>query len=152
MINNLTRFVVIVWLFVVLVLTSSYNANLTSMLTIQQLKSTDTIKKGEYVGYQTGSLVARFLKGMIFGTYNTRNYSSLEEYDEALSKGSRNGGAAAIVDEIPYLRLLLSKYCHKYTMINPTYDTSGFGFVSDLSYYLVSSKIYILLLNKKLKS
>ncbi|KAL6517259.1 hypothetical protein OROHE_017965 [Orobanche hederae] len=115
-----------------------------STLVFAHSKSTDMIKKGEYVGYRTGSLATRFLKGsMIYGTYNTRTYSSLEDYDEALSKGSRNGGAA-IVDEIPYLRLFLSKYCHKYTMIHPTYKYSSFGFgsplVSDFSTAILNLK------------
>ncbi|KAL7140537.1 hypothetical protein ABFS83_09G125700 [Erythranthe nasuta] len=132
-ISNLTRFVVIVWVFVVLVLTSSYTANLTSMLTVQQLQPTitdfyDLVKNREYVGCQDGSFVAGFLKNMQFDSSKFRIYSTFEEYDEALSKGSRNGGVAAIVDELPYIRLFLSKYCHKYTMIGPTYKTSGFGF------------------------
>ncbi|KAB1221985.1 Glutamate receptor 2.7 [Morella rubra] len=36
--NNLTRLVIVVWLFVVLILTSSYTASLSSMLTVQQLQ------------------------------------------------------------------------------------------------------------------
>ncbi|PHT45805.1 Glutamate receptor 2.5 [Capsicum baccatum] len=49
--SNLTRFVLIVWFFVVLVLTSSYTASLTSMLTAKQLQPTitdlnDLIKNG----------------------------------------------------------------------------------------------------------
>ncbi|KAL8466480.1 hypothetical protein ACS0TY_035533 [Phlomoides rotata] len=130
--SNLTRFVIIVWLFVVLVLTQSYTANLTSMLTVQQLRPTitemsDLIKSGEYVGYQQGSFVSGLLKNMKFDQTKFKSYNP-EEYDEALSKGSTNGGVAAIVDELPYIRLFLSKYCHKYTMIGPTYKTSGFGF------------------------
>ncbi|KAH6773305.1 hypothetical protein C2S51_011709 [Perilla frutescens var. frutescens] len=147
-ISNLTRFIVIVWMFVVLVLTSSYNANLTSMLTVQQLQSTDMIKKGEYVGFQNGSSVAAFLKSMISGGYSFRNYNSLEELEDALSRGSRNGGIGAIVDEIPYIRLFLSKNCHNFTMIDPTYKTSGFGFafrkgsplVSDVSTAILNLK------------
>ena len=132
--SNLTRFVVIVWVFVVLVLSSSYTANLASMLTIQQLKSTDMIKKSDYVGFHTGFLTRGFSNGIILGDYNSRKYTSFEEYDEALSKGSKHGGVAAIVDEIAYLRLFLSKYCHKYTMIDPKHlRTSGFAFVSSLS-------------------
>ncbi|KAL0354397.1 UNVERIFIED_CONTAM: Glutamate receptor 2.7 [Sesamum radiatum] len=132
-ISNLTRFVVIVWVFVVLVLTSSYTANLTSMLTIQQLHPTitdihDLRKNGDFVGYQNSSYVREFLKGMRFEESKLRNYSTLEDYDDALSKGSRNGGVAAIVDELPYLRLFLDKYSHKYTMVGPTYKTAGLGF------------------------
>jgi glutamate receptor, ionotropic, plant len=33
--SNLSRFVVIIWVFVVLILTSSYTASLTSMLTVE---------------------------------------------------------------------------------------------------------------------
>ncbi|XP_042027299.1 glutamate receptor 2.3-like [Salvia splendens] len=132
--SNLTRFVLIVWVFVVLVLTSSYTANLTSMLTLQQLQPkvnevNDLVKNGEYVGYQEGSFVSGFLMdSMKFDSSKFRIYSSLEDYDDALSKGSRDGEVGAVVDELPYIRLFLSKYCHKYTMIWPTYRTSGFGF------------------------
>ncbi|CAH9098332.1 unnamed protein product [Cuscuta epithymum] len=132
-ISNLSKFVIIVWVFVVLVLTSSYTASLTSMLTVQQLQPTvtdlnDLIKNGEYVGVQDGSYVAGMLYNMKFERTKIRNYSTLEEYDEALTKGSRNGGVAAIVDELPFIRIFLAKYCGKYTIIGPTYKTAGFGF------------------------
>ncbi|PIN07668.1 Glutamate-gated kainate-type ion channel receptor subunit GluR5 [Handroanthus impetiginosus] len=129
----LTRFVVIVCIFVVLVLTSSYTANLTSMLTVQQLQPTitniyDLMKNRECVGYQEGSFVSGFLNNMKFDSSKFRNYRTIEEYDATLSKGSKNGGVAAIVDELPYIRLFLAKYCHKYTIVGPTYKTAGFGF------------------------
>ncbi|XP_047958830.1 glutamate receptor 2.8-like, partial [Salvia hispanica] len=132
--SNLTRFVVIVWVFVVLVLTSSYTANLASMLTVDQLQPKindidDLIKNGEYVGYQTGSFVHEFLtNNRILESSSLKNYSTLEQFHEALSKGSKNGGVGAIIDELPYIRLLLSKYCDKYIMIGPPYPTSGLGF------------------------
>ncbi|KAL2462510.1 Glutamate receptor 2.7 [Forsythia ovata] len=131
-VSNLSRFVVIVWVFVVLVLTSSYTANFTSMLTVQQLQPTitdiyDLIKNGEYVGYLYGSFIPGLLMGMKFDSSKFRNYSTIEEYHEALTRGSRNGGVAAIVDELPYIRLFLAKYCHKYTMVGPTYKAAGVG-------------------------
>ncbi|KAK6787364.1 hypothetical protein RDI58_015889 [Solanum bulbocastanum] len=131
--SNLSRFVLIVWVFVVLVLTSSYTASLTSMLTMQQLKPTitdlnDLIKNGEYVGYKKGSFVKDVLTRMKFDSSKFRSYSTLEEYNDALSRGSKNGGIGAIVDELPYLRLLLNKHCRKYTMVGPTYKAAGFGF------------------------
>lgn len=140
--SNLTRFVVIVWVFVVLVLTSSYTANLTSMLTVEQLQPSitdinDLIRSRDFVGFQDGSFVSGLFSSMNFDRSMFKYYSSVEEYDEALSKGSRNGGVGAIVDELPYIRLFLSKYCHKYTMIGPIYQTSGFGFVSPLPFFTV---------------
>ncbi|KAK3035569.1 hypothetical protein RJ639_034774, partial [Escallonia herrerae] len=133
LVSNLSRFVVIVWVFVVLVLTSSYTASLTSMLTVQQLQPaftdiTELMKNGEYVGYQKGSFIAGLLEGMKFDGSKFKTYSTFEEYHEALSNGSRNGGVAAIVDELPYIRLFLAKYCTKYTIVGPTYKTAGFGF------------------------
>ena len=49
-----------------MILTQSYTASLTLMLTIQQLNPTiidinELLKKGEHVGYQKGSFVREFL-------------------------------------------------------------------------------------------
>ncbi|GJS00399.1 glutamate receptor 2.8-like protein [Tanacetum coccineum] len=133
LISNLSRFVVIVWVFVVFVLTSSYTASLTSMLTVQQLRPTYTniseIKdKGESIGYQEGSFVVDILKKMNFNDSTLKNYSTFEQMDTALKKGSQNGGVSAIVDERPYIRGFLSKYCTNYTITGSIYKTAGFGF------------------------
>ncbi|KAJ0744943.1 putative periplasmic binding protein-like I [Helianthus annuus] len=135
LISNLSRFVVIVWVLVVLVLTSSYTASLTSMLTVEQLRPTHTDidqirRNGESVGYQKGSYVADILKGYGFDDTKLKSYSTFEEYDRALQAGSRKGGVSAIMDELPYIRLFLAIYCNNYTMTNATYRTAGFGFVS----------------------
>ncbi|KAJ9568551.1 hypothetical protein OSB04_004517 [Centaurea solstitialis] len=141
-ISNLSRFVVIVWIFVVLVLQSSYIAGLTSMLTVQQLQPDftdihDLLRRGDSVGYKDGSFVAQMLKDMGFKDGNLRNYTSLEGYDEALSKGSKYGGVSAIFDELPYVNLFVAKYCTKYMMVGPTYKTAGFGFALPLGSPLV---------------
>ncbi|XP_057511115.1 glutamate receptor 2.3-like [Actinidia eriantha] len=140
--SNLARFVVIVWCFVVLILTQSYTASLTSMLTVQQLQPTVTdvnelIKNGEYVGYQEGSFVLGLLQQMKFDESKLKVYTSPEECDDLLTKGSGNGGIAAAFDEIPYMKLFLSKHCSKYTMVAPTYKTDGFGFVFPINSPLV---------------
>ncbi|XP_052182295.1 glutamate receptor 2.7-like isoform X1 [Diospyros lotus] len=111
-------------------MTSSYTASLTSMLTVQKLQPTitninDLIKSGDYVGYPEGSYIGELLKSMGFDPSKVR---AVQAFNEALSKGSTNGGVAAIVDEIPYLRLFLSKYCSKYVMVGPTHNSVGFGF------------------------
>lgn len=135
MVCNLSRFVVMVWLFVVLVLTSSYTASFASMLTVQKLQPTVTniyelIARGENVGYQDGSYVRDMLKDMGFPSSKLKNYSSFQEYADALSNGSKNNGVAAIVDDVPYLKMLMAKNCNKYLMVGPTYKSAGFGFVS----------------------
>ncbi|PIA55342.1 hypothetical protein AQUCO_00800233v1 [Aquilegia coerulea] len=131
--SNLARFVVIIWVFVVLILTSSYTANLTSMLTVQKLQPTvtditDLINNGDFIGYQKDSFVLELIQRMGVHPSKLRGYTTVEEYHEALENGSRNGGVSAIVDEIPYIKLFLEKYCTKYMMVGPTYRTGGFGF------------------------
>ena len=137
MISNLGRFVVIVWYFVVLILTQSYTASLTSHLTVQQLKPTITdvhelIKRGENVGYQKGSFVSGILKKLGFNENKLIEYNSPEECNEFFIKGSAKGGIAAAFDEVPFMRLFIGQYCSKYTMTEPTFKTAGFGFVSTL--------------------
>ncbi|KAJ6373296.1 hypothetical protein OIU76_027603 [Salix suchowensis] len=118
-VSNLSRVVVIIWCFVVLILTQSYTASLSSLLTIQQLRVADVnelVNKGEYVGYQKGSFVLGTLLGMGFDKSKLIVYNSPEECYELFSKGSGNGGIAAAFDEIPYIRLLMPKYRSKYTV------------------------------------
>jgi ionotropic glutamate receptor len=135
--SNSARFVVVVWVFVVLILTQSYTASLASLLTIQQLQPTVTdvhqlIKNREYVKYQENSFVLGILKEMNFETSMLRPYNSIDHCNELLSNGSANGGIVAAFDEIPYMKLFLGQYCSKYTMVASIYKTDGFGFVSCL--------------------
>ncbi|KAF5189174.1 Glutamate receptor 2.2 [Thalictrum thalictroides] len=132
-ISNLARFVVIIWIFVVLILTSSYTASLTSMLTIQRQQPTVTdikalIRNGDFIGYQQDSFVFDLIQSMGIHPSKLIGYATEEEYHVALEKGSRNGGVSAIVDEIPYIKIFLAKYCRKYMMVGPTHRTGGFGF------------------------
>ncbi|KAJ0833664.1 putative periplasmic binding protein-like I [Helianthus annuus] len=129
MISNLSRFVVIVWVFVVLVLQSSYIASLTSILTVEQLQPDftdihDLIRQGDKVGHKEGSFVAQMLKDMGFQDDKLVGYDGLQDYNNALS----NGSVSAIFDELPYLNLFLAGHCNKYIMVGPTYKSAGFGF------------------------
>ncbi|PON89450.1 Ionotropic glutamate receptor [Trema orientale] len=143
-ISNLARFVVVVWVFVVLILTQSYTASLTSLLTVQQLQPTITdvkqlIMNNESVGYIDGSFVhGILLKHLGFSQSQLRIYKSPEECDELFSKKKADGGIAAAFDEYPYMKFLLARYCSKYTLLEPTFKTGGFGFVFPKGSPLVS--------------
>ncbi|MQL98540.1 hypothetical protein Taro_031252 [Colocasia esculenta] len=133
--SNLSRFVVIIWVFVVLILTSSYTASLTSMLTVQQLQPAVTdvsqlLKNGDRVGYQDGSFVRGLLLRLNFHESKLVPYVNSSQYAEALSKGSHNGGVAAIVDEIPYIKVFMADHCKGFMEVGPISKTDGFGFVS----------------------
>ncbi|KAL4301790.1 hypothetical protein GQ457_10G003090 [Hibiscus cannabinus] len=133
-VSNLARFVVIIWCFVVLILIQSYTASLTSLLTVEKLQPTVTdinvlLKRRESVGFLSGSFVEGMLLGMKFDKSQLKEYSSPEELHSLFVKGSANGGISAAFDEIPYIKLFLAKYCSKYTTVEPTFKTAGFGFV-----------------------
>ncbi|XP_062193183.1 glutamate receptor 2.8-like [Phragmites australis] len=129
----LSRLVVIVWVFVLLVITSSYTANLSSILTVQQLQPTVTdvhelLRKGEYVGYHKGSYVRDLLEALGFDRRNIRAYETSDDFIDALSKGSKNGGISAVIHEVPYIKIFLADHCKGYTMVGPIYKSEGFGF------------------------
>ncbi|KAK6141786.1 hypothetical protein DH2020_024475 [Rehmannia glutinosa] len=108
--SNVSRFVMGVWLFVVLILTSSYIAKLSSLLTIEQFKLTKT----DYIGYPGNS----FVRGISVSNLNFKDnrlihFQTLEDYDEDLRKRSKRGGIGAITDELPYLKLFLARLSQK---------------------------------------
>ncbi|KAL7122375.1 hypothetical protein ACP275_01G042100 [Erythranthe tilingii] len=140
-VSNCARFLLIIWLLAVFVLTQSYSASLTSMLTIQKVEPTVTdinalIRNKDYVGYSNTSFVFGFLKKH-FDESRLRPFNSAEQMDELLTNGSANGGIAAAFHEIPYLKLFLGKYCSKYMMVGPTYKADGFGFAFPIDSPLV---------------
>ncbi|XP_059623097.1 glutamate receptor 2.6-like [Cornus florida] len=112
----------------------SYTANLTAMLTIDQLRPYFN-KEGNYsVGYQEGSFVKDFLiQQKNFSESRLRAYSTMTDYHKALS----NGSVAAIYDELPYIKLFLRKYGSDYTVDGPILRTNGFGFAFPLDSFLV---------------
>ncbi|OEL14159.1 Glutamate receptor 2.7 [Dichanthelium oligosanthes] len=125
--------VLIVWLCFLLVLTSSYTANLSSILTVQQLQPTVTdvrelLRNGECVGYHRGSYVKGVLEELGFDRSKIKPYDTPDDFNNALSMGSNNGGIAALVHEVPYIKLFLAKHCEGYTMIGPIYKSAGFGY------------------------
>ncbi|PQM37469.1 glutamate receptor 1.3 [Prunus yedoensis var. nudiflora] len=124
LLNNLAKFVVIIWVFAVLILTSSYTATLTSIMTVNQIR---LHSRGNYIGYQAGSFTQGVVKNLNFK--GLKPYNSVEEYALALSRGSKHGGVSAIVDEVPYIKIFLAHYPSGYSMIKLESSTNSFGFV-----------------------
>jgi ionotropic glutamate receptor len=65
-VSTLGRFVLVIWLFVALILHSSYTACLTSILTVEHLSSPvkgieSLIRSNDPIGYQRGSFAENFL-------------------------------------------------------------------------------------------
>ncbi|CAM8928469.1 unnamed protein product [Rhodiola kirilowii] len=96
--SNFTRVVVVIWLFVVLVLTSSYTANLTSMLTVPRLKpnlsSIETLKLNNLkVGCDVDSFVKNYLENVLkFKPENIVKIDTQYEYPAAFKSGNISAG------------------------------------------------------------
>ncbi|KAL0453592.1 UNVERIFIED_CONTAM: Glutamate receptor 2.5 [Sesamum latifolium] len=135
--NNWSFFVLVVWLFMAFILMQSYTANLSAILTVDQLKF--AFSDNYYIGCQEGSFMKEFLiEQLHISASRLRTYSSADDYHNAMSLGSKNEGIDAIFDEIPYMKLFLNKYDSQYKMVGPTYRTGGFGFAFPCGSPLVS--------------
>ncbi|KAL6295917.1 hypothetical protein ACE6H2_004059 [Prunus campanulata] len=109
-VSNLARFVMSIWIFVVLILTINYTASLASLYTVQQLQPSvtnikDLIRKGESIGYLNNSYVYDILKQVGFDDSKIKRFRTMRGIDEALSKGSGKVGVAAVVDQTPNMKL-----------------------------------------------
>lgn len=122
----------VVWLFASLVITNSYTANLTSMLTVQRLEPTvvdveDLKSANSIVGCSKRSFVVRYLVDVIgIKESNIKDITSAEEYAPAL----RSGEIAAAFIEAPYAKIFLAQNCKGFAASGKTYQVGGFGFVS----------------------
>ncbi|CAN8247697.1 unnamed protein product [Cochlearia groenlandica] len=132
--SNLARLVMIVWLFLLMVLTASYTANLTSILTVQQLPSAitgiDSLRASELpIGYQSGTFTQEYLT-LSLGMASSRlvPLDSTEKYERALKLGpTALGGVAAIVDELPYIELFLAERTG-FKIVGEPFMHRGWGF------------------------
>ncbi|XP_059291072.1 glutamate receptor 2.9-like [Lycium ferocissimum] len=127
--SNYTKIVVIVWLFLVFVLTSSYTASLTSMLTVPRLepsvKDIGWIRRtNATVGCDGDSFVKDYLR-QVLELQNIKNISNQEDYPKELESGS----IKAAFLEIPYRKVVFREHCNQYVVAGPSYRFGGLAFV-----------------------
>ncbi|KAF8391513.1 hypothetical protein HHK36_023818 [Tetracentron sinense] len=133
-VSTLGRLVLILWLFVVLIINSSYTASLTSILTVQQLSSgiegiDSLITSTEPIGVQDGSFAWNYLIAELnIAESRLVNLKNQEDYVTALQRGPKNGGVAAIVDELPYVEVFLSNSKCQFKIVGQEFTKSGWGF------------------------
>ncbi|OEL12907.1 Glutamate receptor 3.1 [Dichanthelium oligosanthes] len=131
--STLGRFVILIWLFVVLIIQSSYTASLTSILTVQQLASSikgidSLIASDQPIGFQTGSFAESYLVHELgVSPSRLKKLDSPDEYKTALEQGPHKGGVAAIIDESPYVELFLVEH-DKFAIVGAEFTKSGWGF------------------------
>ncbi|KAK2660920.1 hypothetical protein Ddye_007453 [Dipteronia dyeriana] len=132
-VSTLGRLVLIIWLFVVFIINSSYTASLTSILTVQQLSSSvkgiESLRNSDdRIGYQVGSFAEHYLSQELnISKSRLVALGSPEAYTKALKDGPEKGGVAAVVDERPYVELFLSSQC-SFKIVGQEFTKSGWGF------------------------
>ncbi|KAK7306587.1 hypothetical protein VNO77_44536 [Canavalia gladiata] len=129
--TNPARVVVGVWLFLVFVLTSSYTANLSSMLTVKRLKSgrdIEWLKQNNLpVGCDNSST---FVKSYMMNVYNFHPQQIIEvDGEHDIVDKFKSKRISALFLESPYEKVFLNKYCKDYTAVTAAYKFGGLGFV-----------------------
>lgn len=120
------------WLFVILIVTASFTASLTSMMTVSRLKPSvlgiETLRgTNAAVGCNGNSFIVRYLVQVLnFNPEKIKKINSIDEYPEAF----KNGDIAAAFFVEPHAKVFLAKYCKGYIMTGPSFKLGGFGFVS----------------------
>ncbi|KAI9096396.1 hypothetical protein K1719_026115 [Acacia pycnantha] len=129
--SNSARVVVAVWLFLVFVLTSSYTASLSSMLTVQRMntgRGIDWLKENKLtVGCDNSS---QFVRNYLLNVYDIpeEQILSLDGEPDFVAK-FKSKQISALFLESPYEKVFLNKYCNQYTTTPAGYKFGGLGFV-----------------------
>ncbi|KAK6258081.1 hypothetical protein SCA6_012555 [Theobroma cacao] len=132
-VSALGRIILVIWLFVVLIINSSYTASLTSILTVQQLtspiKGIETlVLSKDPIGYQQGSFARNYLIDELkIDESRLVPLNSPEESAKALEDGPHKGGVAAMVDDRAYIELFLSTRC-EFSIVGQEFTKNGWGF------------------------
>ncbi|PWZ13257.1 Glutamate receptor 2.8 [Zea mays] len=103
-----------------------YQVHLKLQPTVNDIQ--ELLKSGENVGYHRGSYVKGLLEDLGFERSKIKAYDTPDDFHNAPSAGSSNGGIGALVHEVPYIKLFLGNHCKGYTMIGPIYKAAGFGY------------------------
>ncbi|XP_071727455.1 glutamate receptor 3.4-like [Rutidosis leptorrhynchoides] len=132
--SSLGRFVLILWLWVVLIINASYTASLTSILTVQQLTTSisgidSLISSNDPIGVQGGTFAYSYLfKELNIAESRIKILNNEVEYANALRLGPNNGGVAAILDELPYVELFMRYSNCDFRIVGQEFTKSGWGF------------------------
>ncbi|KAI3695486.1 hypothetical protein L1987_78483 [Smallanthus sonchifolius] len=133
-VSTLGRLVLLLWLFVVLIINSSYTASLTSILTVQQLSSRiegidGMISSNDPIGIQDGSFARNYLvQELNIAESRIRPLKDTTDYINALRLGPNRGGVAAIVDELPYVEIFMTYTKCEFRIVGQEFTKSGWGF------------------------
>ncbi|XP_022961655.1 glutamate receptor 2.7-like isoform X4 [Cucurbita moschata] len=126
--SGLARLVLGPWLFAILIITSSFTASLSSMMTITMSKppvyDIESLKlKNATVGCTQNSIVMRFLSQASIPPENVKQLPSVDLFPIALETGE----IQAALLTAPHARIFLAKYCKGLTKLT-LFNLVGMGF------------------------
>jgi hypothetical protein len=130
--SHLSRLVLAPWFFVVLIVTASFTAGLTSRMTVSHFKPSvldvETLQKtNAKVGCNQNSFIVKYLIDLLkFKPENIRRVQSMKDYPEAFERGD----ITAAFFTAPHAKVFVAKYCTGYTILGPIVNLGGLGFVS----------------------
>ncbi|CAI5501294.1 unnamed protein product [Closterium sp. Naga37s-1] len=126
--TTMGRLAMMCWLFLVLIVTASYTASLSSILTVQNLAATPdslsvAISLKLPLGYHEGSFTYNYLLAIGIPASVLFPLKSMAEFADALGSGK----VKAVIDEAPYLDVFNSRFC-SYTRVKEQLSTFNWGF------------------------
>ncbi|KAM7519372.1 hypothetical protein LguiB_018334 [Lonicera macranthoides] len=133
-VSTLGRLVMILWLFVVFIITSSYTASLSSILTAQQLTShiggIDSLKSStDPIGVPVGPSAYDYLtQELNIPKSRLKILKDQEDYVKALRQGPQDGGVSVIVDQLPYVEMILSSNNCEFRTVGQAFRKTSWGF------------------------
>jgi len=120
------------WLFVIFIVTSTFTASLTSMMTVSQLEPSvldiqTLLKRNSVVGCDGNSFIVKYLTEVQkFKRENIREINSINDYPAAF----RNNDIEAAFFIAPHAKVFLAKYsCRGLIKAGNTFRLGGLGFV-----------------------
>ncbi|KAL6524742.1 hypothetical protein OROMI_030335 [Orobanche minor] len=129
--RSLSRIVMVPWLFLILIVTASFMANLTSMITTSRLISPTVdvgslMKTNAAVGCDGSVLVSGFLTSVLnFRPERIKDLATVDDIAKALTAGQIQ--AAFMLS--PHAKIFLAQYCMGFTTSGPAFNLGGFSFV-----------------------
>lgn len=132
--STVARLVRVAWVFFVILLGASYTAGLSSFLTANSLSppTQDIIslrESGESLGYRRGSIVHDYLTTRFrVPEDQLKAIRAVSDFVNNITKGPDHNGVLAIVDELPYVNIILSNLSCDFAITGPQLTSEGFGF------------------------
>ncbi|RLN12536.1 glutamate receptor 3.4-like [Panicum miliaceum] len=88
----------------------------------------DLISSALPIGYQAGKFTRNYLiEELNIPESRLVPLNTIQEYADALQRGPKDGGVAAIVDEMPYVDIFLSYHCN-FRVVGQEFTKEGWGF------------------------